>query len=761
MRGFDPEVARRIKSYANGGVVRGPGTGTSDDVQATIAKGSYIMPADSTKKLGADALGELGRPVPVNLSNGEYQMPPEQVHAVGVQALNQIKDATHAPVKSARGFAPEGWNPPAPPLPEGAPRGFDPESRPVPVAGGARGFNPKAAKAVEPRMFFAGGGSPAEEELKRAEQKAAAAQVGSTTGATTASAPTQPANTGGSWGSPAQPQSTATQPTPPSRSARGFAPASVADARFDLNAKTTTAPAPNQGVMTYGANYGAAGYNPATRTPAAAAAAAPAAPVKRSEELTAQLQGMPAPQFQRDIAQRQALEGKIQRAQMNERYDSAGAQMAAEARAAATMRMNRAANRPLAAASLPASTGEAALAAYDAGGAGAGRGFVNPPLVSPPTTAPVSAATAAPATAPSGPGPSIDRIAPAGDATAPTAAIATPPAAPAGSTPPSNQVMPGVYQHGRGQYSDSADGMGFSRGFTGVPSAANQAAADALAARSAADVQGMVARGLPGWTPPASVQAPQVQHSGNSWQARNDLRNAAVSASSMTEQPGYGGILTRRGFVGGVQGATPAQQAYQSMLASDQAARAAQNTGEQTAMRENAAIQRTGMQEQGATGRNAMDNSVRTAEVLARGFDARRKQALDERRLGLEERAQQPQIQAAQRQEALFQRYQAAKTPEERNAIAQQIRDLKGTASPASWKAVALQGGTDAMGNKTEGVLAAVNEQTGEVRRLDSVQGGAKEAAPTEVGQRKAGTVYSLPNGKLGRWTSQGWELVD
>ena len=63
MRGFDPEVARRIKSYANGGVVRGPGTGTSDDVQATIAKGSYIMPADSTKKLGADALGELGRPV--------------------------------------------------------------------------------------------------------------------------------------------------------------------------------------------------------------------------------------------------------------------------------------------------------------------------------------------------------------------------------------------------------------------------------------------------------------------------------------------------------------------------------------------------------------------------------------------------------------------------------------------------------------------------------------------------------------------------
>lgn len=699
MRGFNPTAAKRIKSYANGGVVRGPGTGTSDDVQATIAKGSYIMPADSTKKLGADALGELGQPVPVNLSNGEYQMPPEQVHAVGLQALNQIKDATHAPVGA---------------------RGFNPERRTAPASGGARGFNPKAAKAVEPRMFFAGGGSPAEEELKRAEQKAAAAPAWTSTPGSASSssgadiptwsspdavrnqfadwvaqksapsaaavpgAPTQPANTGGasgSWGSPAQPQSTATQPTPPSSSARGFAPGMqsvLSGGMADAKASASRG------------DYGAAvGHG-----------------------LRAGLAMVPA-------AADDALRG-------------------------AAVVLNPAAN-----ALKTAVTGDSTPI-----------GSVSPTS----TPAPAAAPKVAPTLSAAGPGPSIDRIAPASNATAPGStldtAAAPAPAAPEGSTPPSNQVMPGVYQHGRGQYSDSADGMGFSRGFPSGPSATNLAAADALAARSAADVQGMTARGFAGWTPPA-VQAPQVLHSGNSWQARTDLRNAAVSAGSLTEQPGYGGILTRRGFVGGVQGATPAQQAYQSMLASDQAARAAQNTGEQTAMRENAAIQRTGMQEQGATGRNALDNSVRTAEVLARGFDARRKQALDERRLGLEEKAQQPQIQAAQRQEALYQRYQNAKTPEERNAIAQQIRDLKGTAAPASWKAVALQGGTDAMGNKTEGVLAAVNEQTGEVRRLDSGQGGAKEAAPTEVGQRKAGTVYSLPNGKLGRWTSQGWELVD
>ena len=95
---------RRATGYANGGMVRGPGTGTSDSIPAEIPEGSYIMPADTTRKVGAEALGELGKPVPVALSNGEYQMPPEQVHAVGVETLNQIKDATHTPV--ARGFNP-------------------------------------------------------------------------------------------------------------------------------------------------------------------------------------------------------------------------------------------------------------------------------------------------------------------------------------------------------------------------------------------------------------------------------------------------------------------------------------------------------------------------------------------------------------------------------------------------------------------------------------------------------------------------------
>ena len=122
MRGFK-KGSKPSKQKLEGGKVSGPGTGTSDDVKAQVAEGSYIMPADSTEQIGDAALSSMGKQVPVNLSNGEFQMPPEQVHAVGVQALDQMKNATHAP-----------------------------------VAQKGKGFTPGAAPAEQPEMFFANGG---------------------------------------------------------------------------------------------------------------------------------------------------------------------------------------------------------------------------------------------------------------------------------------------------------------------------------------------------------------------------------------------------------------------------------------------------------------------------------------------------------------------------------------------------------------------------------------------------------------------------
>lgn len=100
-----PNLNAENPAIAGGGLIQGPGTGTSDDIQTQMPAGSYIMPADSTEQIGAQGLARLGAPTDVNVSNGEYQLPPEQVHAVGVQALDQMKDATHTPV--AQGFNPQ------------------------------------------------------------------------------------------------------------------------------------------------------------------------------------------------------------------------------------------------------------------------------------------------------------------------------------------------------------------------------------------------------------------------------------------------------------------------------------------------------------------------------------------------------------------------------------------------------------------------------------------------------------------------------
>ncbi|AMO36603.1 hypothetical protein [Thauera humireducens] len=104
MYGFKAGAAPKDKP--KGGKIKGPGTGTSDSIKTEVPSGSYIMPADSTAKIGEKALGQLGKPVPVNLSNGEYEMPPEAVHAVGAKVLDQMKGATHTPV-AARGFKPQ------------------------------------------------------------------------------------------------------------------------------------------------------------------------------------------------------------------------------------------------------------------------------------------------------------------------------------------------------------------------------------------------------------------------------------------------------------------------------------------------------------------------------------------------------------------------------------------------------------------------------------------------------------------------------
>jgi len=160
------------------------------------------------------------------------------------------------------------------------------------------------------------------------------------------------------------------------------------------------------------------------------------------------------------------------------------------------------------------------------------------------------------------------------------------------------EVMAGVYEHGRGQYSDSATGLGFAPGFTGQPSAQNLAAADNLA-------RGFVPGGnaSPGQAQePAGIAAPTVRNSTNDWAARKALENMATAASSITAN---GGRFDQNGRAGSPQAA-----AYRAALANDQALQLAQPGLEQTAMRENGGLQREAVQQTGETSRTRLQQAL-------------------------------------------------------------------------------------------------------------------------------------------------------
>ena len=296
---------------------------------------------------------------------------------------------------------------------------------------------------------------------------------------------------------------------------------------------------------------------------------------------------------------------------------------------------------------------------------------------------------------------------------------------------PSNQVMDGVYNHGRGQYSDQAGGMGFPAGFTGKPNARNLAAADNLAASNA----GMGGAGSPADEGGFGLRAPAVAHSGNDWAARQRLKNLETSASSIMNTPRWGG----RGAAN-----NPAAQNFLDASRADLAAQGKEPDMQMRTNEVNAGLRRAAMAEAGAD-RRAQGQIGLGLGQLALGAQ---RNELDARRVGSDERLRAPQIRAAERLGQLQEAYINAKTPEEQTAIAGQIRAYSGK-NEDEWQAVALQGGTDAAGNKTEGMLAAVNKRNGEMRRM-----GAQQQTPEFV----KGTVYQDANGNKQRWNGSGWE---
>ncbi len=218
--------------------------------------------------------------------------------------------------------------------------------------------------------------------------------------------------------------------------------------------------------------------------------------------------------------------------------------------------------------------------------------------------------------------------------------------------------LPGVYQHGRGQYSDNPEGMGFATGFTGQPSAQNMQAANALASQQQAQSMGRIAmqqQALQQMQQPRGFAAPQIDHSGNSSASKDELRRLRWAAeSAMANAP-------RKKYA--MQ--DPAVMAYQAALQGDTAARyGGQAALEAKTNDTNAGLQREQMQQDGANQRE------------------RPRTMMDAMRLDMERQTQGFANRAAAQQEQLRNTVlDEQATPEQRNTAQRNLAALTGRTS--------------------------------------------------------------------------------
>ena len=355
----------------------------------------------------------------------------------------------------------------------------------------------------------------------------------------------------------------------------------------------------------------------------------------------------------------------------------------------------------------------------------------------PATTLASAVPGAPPQAAPAAPNPTDQRLAMGTQTAQPTAPALPTTSAPAPSAQPvGNEIAPGVYRNAPGQYSDNAQGMNMPAGFTGRPNPQNMAAAANLAAAPQAPAGRSLAEAA--LSQPSGVQAPVVRNSTNDWAARNNLRNLAVSASSITAN---GGRFDQSG-----RGDSPEVAAYKAALANDFALQQAQPGLAAVAMRENAGIQREGMQQEGATTRTGIQEQGSNARAAVSS-------ALQRDEFGLKKEAAGFQTRAAARLENLQTRYEAEKDPAKRSELAQQLRELQ--AKDAAHRMEVVRGKTDPMTGQSSGDYVVVQDpKTGEVRQIQMGAASAPQAMPKPASKAEfdalpKGARFTDPNGQV------------
>lgn len=654
MQGSKP-AARRLaqppqhsQCLARGGVVRGPGTGTSDSIATEAEPGTFIMPADSTKAIGPAALAKLGT-MPVRLSDGEFEIPPEQVMALGAAVLKLMKDATHKPVNGedggqtdaevgegeAEGGGEEMGEGAAHEQAEAAAGGVEDDSEE-----GAQGFQPGARERMARMPMFADGGLVDPRRPNSFGDAAAVAADPSVTQVRTSAADTfgsasapapaaAPVPAVGSnlaaatrMGAYTDPRSTLYDPNPFAASNAAKIAAAGQSSRATIEAGMPPAPAPATASNSFGDAAAAtndasvtqlAGGQPSTGTvstvPAqplsaaasttgaqgvgyqsaaqrmATAAPAPADPLgwsdrnaQRNQEVSlSSIANRPewqkAPQRAPDVGAAPPIPQPSGPTPLTQQVSQMPSTF--QSKAAYGFQPRRYADGGMVEDDL-----QKRLAQIPVGGPPGwnGGGQSAAPVAAPP----VAPTASAPAPAPAG---ALSRA----------ASMATPPA-------PEPAAQP---------LSALADS-------TAQPTVRSMDAADGLARRGAADALARMPNA------PAPIQAPTIRHSGNDWQARKDLENARTSALSIMNRPEWSNSGMNR-FRGGQAGPSTDVAAYQAMLSNDLALRGAQPGLDQAAMRENADLQRAGLQTaaQAAEGTANRQNDLTRTLIGERGANQR------------------------------------------------------------------------------------------------------------------------------------------
>lgn len=224
------------------------------------------------------------------------------------------------------------------------------------------------------------------------------------------------------------------------------------------------------------------------------------------------------------------------------------------------------------------------------------------------------------------------------------------------------------------------------------------------------------------------VSAPQVSHSGNDWESRNNLRNLEVSASSITNNGGA--FDSRRGRI---NGPSAAQGAFQDAQRADLAARGQQPGIDVATNQMNSNLQREGIQQQGANGRSLVQAMLEQQKIDQTG----EAQGYTNRAAGLVER---------------MRNQVAAETdPTKRRSLVDTMMAMEGKQTQADPYLV-VPGGqhVDAASGRAYNTPSTVfNRQTGQ---------WVQQPGQSQQPQYEKGRVYVNPNGERARYNGSGWE---